>query len=281
MKILSRFCFCLFLFACTLSVQAQLTVDAGSYQKICPGLSVGLGGNPTASGGVGTYTYTWAPTINLSSSSAKNPTAYPNVTTTYTVSVVDAAGEVRKDTVTIFVYGSDFNAGNDTTIQQGQTITLHAHGPTVISVYWNTSTTGIPTNIYHENTLMPDVFPSITTTYTIVATFPNNCTVYDFLTVTVIPNDNLIFYNTFSPNGDGSNDIFYIGNIGKYPDNVLEIYNRYGQKIYTKNGYQNDWDGKYMNEEVPAGTYYYMLDAKNNAAGVSGGKHKGSVTIVR
>jgi gliding motility-associated-like protein len=268
------FCF-LALYFCNISLQAQpLTAHAGSYQKICPRISVGLGGNPTASGGIGPYKYKWYPNTQLNNDTLPNPTSYPLVTTTYTVFVTDAHGAMAApDTVTVFVFNGTLDAGPDVTIQQGQTITMHANAPGNTGIYWAPSTG----NIYNQNSATPDVFPNTTTTYSVSATFPHNCVAYDEVTVTVIPTNNLFFYNTFTPNGDGSNDVFHIGNIERYPDNVLEIYNRYGQKVFSKTGYTNDWDGKYFNEDLPAGTYFYVLDTKNP----SGGKHKGSVTIIR
>jgi len=272
-KILNYFYYCFFFFLCNISLRAQaLVADAGLYQKICPDTSVRIGGTPTGSGGVGTLSYAWSPKASLNDSTLANPIASPTVTTIYTVFISDKT-ETKKDTVTIFVYNAYLYAGPDVTIQQGQTITLHAQANGANMIYWSA-----PGNsIYNANSFNPDVFPSSTTLYVVVAHFPGNCTVYDHLTVTVVPGNNLFFYNTFTPNGDGSNDVFYIGNIEKYPDNVLEIYNRYGQKVFTKTDYQNDWDGKYLNDELPAGTYFYVLDTKSS----SGGKHKGSVTIVR
>ena len=256
-------------------MQAQPpSADAGVYRKICPDTSVSIGGSPTGSGGVGPLSYAWAPKVSLNDSTLINPTASPTVTTTYTVTVKGSNGEAQKDTVTIFVYNAYLNAGRDTTIQQGQTITMHAQTSGATWIYWYPNSG----HIYYPNTANPDVFPVVTTTYTVAAFFSNGgCTIYDIVKVTVIKGGNLFFYNTFTPNGDGSNDVFYIGNIEQYPDNVLEIYNRYGQKVFTKTGYQNDWDGKFLNDELPAGTYFYILDTKTS----SGGKHKGSVTIVR
>jgi gliding motility-associated-like protein len=257
--------------------QPPIIANAGADQKICPGLSVGLGGNPTGSGGVPPLSYSWYPTTGLSNANVANPTAYPNVTTKYVVTVISANGETKRDTITIFIYNAYLNAGHDTTIQQGQTITMHAQTNSGLTgVFW----TPVDGHIYNQNTLSPDVFPASTTIYTVTATYSFNgnvCTVYDDIKVIVIKSSNLFFYNTFTPNGDGSNDFFYIGNIEQYPDNVLEIYNRYGQKVFTKTGYLNDWDGKYLNDELPGGTYFYVLDTKSS----TGGKHKGSVTIVR
>lgn len=60
--------------------------------------------------------------------------------------------------------------------------------------------------------------------------------------------------NVFTPNGDGKNDSFFINNIDVLPWS-LQIYNRWGKKIYHSNAYQNDWQG----EDSPSGLYYYYL----------------------
>jgi gliding motility-associated-like protein len=267
------FYFSLF-FLCGILLHAQpSSVDAGPYQKVCPGISANLGGSPTATGGVPTYTYNWQPAGLLNNSTIANPIAYPSVTTTFTVAVTDSDGKTASDTVTILVYNDLVDAGAGQTINAGQTITLHGSTNGANSVNWSSQSP----NIYHANTLTPDVFPPVTTVYLLTGIFADGCTVYDNLTITVIPSDKLVFFNTFTPNGDGANDFWVIGNIEKYPDNVLEIYNRYGQKVFNKTGYQNDWDGKYLNEELPAGTYFYVMDTKSPA----GGKYKGSITIVR
>ena len=74
-------------------------------------------------------------------------------------------------------------------------------------------------------------------------------------------------YTEFSPNGDGVNDYFTIGCIENYPNNRLEIYNRWGNIVYSKNGYSNDWNGISNgrgiiddSDNLSVGTYYYKLD---------------------
>ncbi|MFC6859207.1 Ig-like domain-containing protein [Zunongwangia atlantica] len=75
----------------------------------------------------------------------------------------------------------------------------------------------------------------------------------------------LVVYNEFTPNNDGSNDVFRIDCIENYPNNKLEVYNRYGDLVYETRGYQNDWDGTanrgpvLTNKPLPVGTYYYIL----------------------
>jgi gliding motility-associated-like protein len=264
-----------FVFSGFLAHAQAPSADAGPYQVFCSSGPVGvtLGGAPTASGGISPYTYQWQPSVSLNNAQAANPLATVTVTTTFTVTVTGSNGESAKDTVTIRLYNYGIDAGRDTIIKQGQTITLHGHANGATHVNWEPSNY----NIYNQNSLNPDVFPGVTITYTFSAVYPGGCVLYDYVTVTVIPGSDLFFFNTFSPNGDGANDYFYIGNIEKYPNNVLEIYNRYGQKVFSKTPYQNDWDGKYLNNELPAGTYFYILDTKTD----SGGKHHGQVNIIR
>jgi gliding motility-associated-like protein/uncharacterized repeat protein (TIGR01451 family) len=79
-------------------------------------------------------------------------------------------------------------------------------------------------------------------------------------------------YNEFSPNEDGANDVFFIECIENYPSNKLEIYNRWGNIVYTKHGYLNDWKG-YSNgrtvvndsRKLPTGTYYYVLRLESDS----------------
>ena len=79
--------------------------------------------------------------------------------------------------------------------------------------------------------------------------------------------DCLMVFNEFSPNGDGMNDLFTVRCIDKYPNNVVNIYNRVGQLVFTANGYNNTWNGdsnvaSSINKSrgLPAGTYYYAIE---------------------
>jgi gliding motility-associated-like protein len=70
----------------------------------------------------------------------------------------------------------------------------------------------------------------------------------------------LIFYNGFSPNGDGVNDVFKIEGIGQFPNNKLCVYNRWGNKVYCVDDYQNDWGGTWNTNDLPDGTYFYVFE---------------------
>lgn len=71
--------------------------------------------------------------------------------------------------------------------------------------------------------------------------------------------DDFMIYNAVSPNGDHFNDNFFIEGILRYPSSELEIYNRWGNLVYNKIGYQNDWDATFDGNPLPDGTYFYVL----------------------
>lgn len=86
----------------------------------------------------------------------------------------------------------------------------------------------------------------------------------------------LFIYNAVSPNDDGMNDFFKILNIDLYPDNIVTIYTRWGDKVFEMKGYDNlekKFDGQsnvgksYLLSE---GTYYYVIEKDENSKGVSG-----------
>lgn len=102
LKIIFSLSFVLFFISVKLIAQ-PLAVDAGPDQTICNGSSTPIGGSPTANFGTPGYTYSWAPAAGLSSTTVSNPTANPTVTTTYTITVVDAFPTTVTDIVTITV----------------------------------------------------------------------------------------------------------------------------------------------------------------------------------
>lgn len=80
-------------------------------------------------------------------------------------------------------------------------------------------------------------------------------------------------YNAISPNGDGINDTFHIEGIDRFPDNKVEIYNRWGVKVYDATSY-NESDNMFRGysdgrttlkrgDKLPTGTYFYILNYNN------------------
>ena len=94
----------------------------------------------------------------------------------------------------------------------------------------------------------------------------------------VEPVSQLAAFNAFSPNGDGVNDVFTVTykDIKTYR---LQIFNRWGNLIFETDNPEQGWDGRYNGDEVPEGTYYYLIDA----TGLDEKRYlmKGFVTLVR
>ena len=78
--------------------------------------------------------------------------------------------------------------------------------------------------------------------------------------------------NVFSPGGDGYNDFFKVPFIDNYPNNLVLIFNRWGKKVFEGNNYKGDWDG----DNLPSGTYYYVVSAPTLDKPL-----KGAITLMR
>ncbi len=80
----------------------------------------------------------------------------------------------------------------------------------------------------------------------------------------MIAKSGLLFVpNTFSPNGDGRNDIFGIRGISIQLEN-LSVFNRYGERVFYTTDMDKGWDGRYKAAACDAGTYYYFIRYKNS-----------------
>lgn len=93
-----------------------LSANAGNDQLICIGNPATLGGNPSAQGGYGGYSYSWTPNVSLSGTTVPNPTATPSQDVTYFLTATDSLGCLAVDTVVITV---------DTCVGIGLTASVH------------------------------------------------------------------------------------------------------------------------------------------------------------
>ena len=85
-------------------------------------------------------------------------------------------------------------------------------------------------------------------------------------------------FDTFTPNGDNLNETWVVKDIEKYPKNELIIYNRWGQIVYNKSPYMNEWAGTTNNnKELPTAAYYYVIRLNDEKGTVL----NGSITLIR
>ncbi len=156
----------------------------------------------------GAASYVWSPATGLNSTTTATPLASPAATTTYMVIGTDDKA-CFKDTgyVTVKVYPiPTVEAGADKTINVGQSVDLIA----AVSADVNTAIWTPSQSIIQNNFPGVTVKPRETTQYTVEVRNAGGCKTRDHVTVFVVCNGTNIFIpNTFSPNGDGNNDIFY------------------------------------------------------------------------
>lgn len=116
--------------------------------------------------------------------------------------------------------------------------------------------------IYLSDTTLanPNVIkPQEDTWYIVTVTDTLGCSNFDSVYVEVIPA--LVIPDGISPNGDGKNETWILVFKDDFPDMEVSVYNRWGELLfYDNNGYANQWDGKFKGEELPVGTYYYVID---------------------
>jgi gliding motility-associated-like protein len=121
----------------------------------------------------------------------------------------------------------------------------------------------------------PVVTPLNDISYSLTVTSPEGCTSTASTSITVL-GGKINISNTFTPNNDGVNDTWAIPNLVHYSSCTVDVFNRYGKKVFYIVGYAHPWDGRHNDILVPVGVYYYIIDLKDGSAVLTG-----SITIIR
>ncbi|MEI8204746.1 MAG: gliding motility-associated C-terminal domain-containing protein, partial [Bacteroidota bacterium] len=218
----------------------------------------------------GASTYLWSP-----GGSTSNPLiVMPNTSTVYTVTGTNSFGCTGIDTANAIVYPTpaiDFEA-NPWGIEVDNPITFTGSSDVPVSQWqWNfgdsfTDNSGVVvTHAYASDGTFVVTLKVIT---------DHSCK--SAISHSVIIELGLQFPNVFTPNGDGVNDKFEIIGLKPNKENTLQVFNRWGKKIYEKASYDNSWTG----EGAADGTYYFIFTWKSYTLGREA-SYSGSVTIVR
>ncbi len=231
-------------------------VDAGASTSVgCGTSTVSLLGTTSSTVNV---SYSWAGPSGTSIISGANTTT-PTITEVgqYTLTVTDnLTGCQTIDTVnvTLSVATASISA-NPTSGPSPLDVAFTGTGSGSPSFNWNfgdgnTSANQNPNNVF------------TTGTYTVtLTTTSGSCTATSTIVIVVEDGLTLEIPNVFTPNGDGSNEIFNIKSTG-VKEISLQVFNRWGQKLYEFIGPKASWDGLTPNgKEVPEGTYFYFVKA--------------------
>lgn len=162
------------------------------------------------------------------------------------------------------------DAGNSFMVKEGDRVqfTAIASGGTYTYQWYPVNGLSNPAVLQPYLTALQDI------TYILTATGEANCTATDSLTVKIVKD--IAPPNAFTPNGDGVHDVWEIPYLSAYTNAVVDVFNRYGQNVYHNQGYSIPWNGRINGKDLPAGTYYYIINLGTGAKPLTG-----SVTIIR
>jgi gliding motility-associated-like protein len=224
------------------------------------------------SGGTPSYTYDWSPSVG-------NTSTIGNLSGgSYALTVTDANGCQISQTYTVAVNGAlpiDITPPS-ATIDAGTSVDLDVITNPGVSGESYTWTPG--EGLSFTDCPDPNATPNETTTYYVEVTTPDGCSAMDSIVIVVNqPCGDLFVPNIFSPNNDGNNDMLcvYGGCIAALE---FQIYNRWGELIFTTNDNTECWDGTQNGEPVNTGVYVYKLTVTFNGEEV---QKSGNINVVR
>ncbi len=191
----------------------------------------------------------WISTGNIS-----NQVIYKNITQAIHYKAIVKNGSCATLTtspVVIDMYKiNPANAGEDITITRHEHVTLNGNGNG--SAEWSPAIFLDNPNIH-----TPSIEPLFTTTYILKITDDHTCVSYDTVNVNVI----IPIPTAITPNNDNVNDYLLIEQVEAYPNNSINIYNRWGNIVFKESPYTNNWGGKSMNGmDLPDDIYYVFFD---------------------
>lgn len=259
-----------------ISVQQPFRIQVGSGDTLCVGETFQLFA-------AGADQFIWSPAAGLDNNRIARPKASPTVPTVYQVIGRDN-NNCFTDTgsVAVMVYPyPKVDAGDDQTIPVGNSAKLKADlSGDVTGIRWTPQTA-----LSCVSCSDPVGTPKQNITYSIEAVNAGGCVTKDEVSIFVFcANSNLFMPNTFSPNGDGNNDVFYPRGKGLFAIKTLRIFNRWGELVFERTNFgANDtvkgWDGTYKGKPALQDVYVYTIDVlcENNTVLT----YNGNIALIR
>jgi len=205
-------------------------------------------------------TYSWTPATGLSATNIPNPIATPPSTTTYTVTTLDSNGCKNDTAITLFVFQPIPQVVFDTAIIIGQNTPLSfLISPSNLYTYTWTPTDSLSCKTCPN----PHADPLVTTTYTLTVSDKKGCfTSSSTYEVKILPETSIDVPTAFTPNGDGVNDIVFVRGWGIKSLIEFDIYNRWGELVFSTTDINTGWDGYYKGVLQNVETYAWTASAE-------------------
>jgi gliding motility-associated-like protein len=219
-----------------------------------------------AGGGSGGYTFLWNTLANTDSIQQLASGIYSVVVTDMN-GCFDSCSVMVPTTATAMA-----DAGQDVTIEEGQSVLLTATGG--LTYLWT------PADLVTCNNCASTIAtPSVTTVFIVTVIDSAGCTDYDTVTVTVeIPCDDIFVPNAFSPNGDSQNDVLFLRGTCIATFSFL-IYNRWGELVFSTNDQMVGWDGRHRGELCESAVFNYVVSGTKTDGSLF--SKSGNITLVR
>jgi len=212
------------------------------------------------------FQYIWNFGDGSPNSYQKNPTHNYNLAAEYSVSliVISTSGCIDSARNSIVIQNPpiiDVSFSGDTVFPQGDSVVATIVG-VYDSVFWNTGERTNSIIIYESG-------------YYFVQGFLNGCYGEKYFSVTSVVDHDVRIMTVITPNADCFNDLWEIINIVEIEPCNVEIYNRWGEKVFSASPYNNNWDGTHNGKQLSNDTYYYFLRCKD------GNLQTGTINIVK
>lgn len=223
--------------------------------------------------------YLWSPDFFMDNVNSPTPVVAPPPGT-YAYSVLVSSKTCEPDTATVNITISPsptLEAGDDQTVAVGTTVQLYAASPDNVTYSW--------VNPLDDLSCLDCRRPFITATQsqTVYVSAINEfgCKTLDSVVLRVVSCDpeSVFIPNTFTPNGDGLNDVLYVRGIGLRKLDYFRVYDRWGRVVFETRNIGEGWDGTIGNRGADNATYVYMM--KGECTSGSTVEKSGNVTIVR
>jgi gliding motility-associated-like protein len=242
--------------------EVKFQVALGPDRQICPGESLTLQapGNFTA--------VTWGPDYFITSTGLQSVQVNPPTDTVYYVRAEVVPGCYAYDTAKVSVIKTEkVQLPADTAICAGDVLQINA-GPGFSSYLWHNQSVQSFISTRDQGLVWVEVKDR------------NGCTSRDSMVVKWNTcGYGLWLPNSFTPNGDGRNDVFRPIYKGVVTSFRISVYNRWGQVVYYSTDPDKGWDGKLEGQPLDSGTFVWVCSYQ-----MFGGQlihEKGTLTLIR
>ncbi len=236
-----------------------ITLDLGADLSVpCPNTGAQL--SPVFSNGSRPYSFTWsAGAVPLPGDSVA--LVQPSSSQTYYLTMKDVcqqASVIDSINLSVASYSTlTAVASPDTTVCPANPITLSViadGGAGAYTYLWEDLVTLLPFIGNNQLSISPTIDYSVSYRVTVTDLCGNS--VFDLVEVPLRKDCDVTVPNIITPNGDGENQFLVFENLELFPQPKLEVFNRWGTRVYESDNYQNNWSPSDLNP----GVYYFTLE---------------------